>query len=293
MKVIVTGSLGNVAKPLAQTLIQQGHDVTVVSSSAAKQADIEAVGASAAIGNVQDAAFLETTFRDADAVFAMIPPNHITTDLRAYYREVAGNYAQAARNAGVKHLVHLSSYGAHLDHGTGIILGAHDAEGILNNLDGITVTHLRPGYFATNLFPYVGMIKGAGFMASNHGDSDRILLVHPRDIAAAAASAINNSSAGHNILYVVSEEHTCQEIAQALGAAIGKPDLTWKTFPDAQVLQSLLGAGLPQHFAVNLVELGAAIHSGLLQGDVDQHKPFVGKTTLADVAEEFVEVYNR
>lgn len=293
MKVIVTGSLGNVAQPLAQTLVQQGHDVTVISSSPDKQGAIEAIGAGAAIGVVNDVAFLEKTFQGAEAVFAMIPPNHATRDLRAYYRDVAGNYAQAARKAGVKHLVHLSSYGAHLDHGTGIILGAHDAEQILNTLAEITVTHLRPGYFATNLFAYAGMIKGAGFMASNHGGDDRILLVHPRDIAAAAAAAFNNRVPGHSSCYVVSEEHTCQEIAQALGAAIGKPDLTWKTFPDEQVLQSLLGAGLPEHFAANLVELGHAIHTGLLQGDYDHHTPFVGKTTLADIAKEFAAVYNR
>ena len=33
MKIIITGSLGNVAKPLAQQLVAEGHDITIVSSS--------------------------------------------------------------------------------------------------------------------------------------------------------------------------------------------------------------------------------------------------------------------
>jgi nucleoside-diphosphate-sugar epimerase len=40
MKVIVTGSLGNIGKPLAKELVQKGHTVTVISSKPEKQKDI-------------------------------------------------------------------------------------------------------------------------------------------------------------------------------------------------------------------------------------------------------------
>jgi uncharacterized protein YbjT (DUF2867 family) len=36
MKIIVTGSTGNISKPLAQTLVAAGHNVTVISSNADK-----------------------------------------------------------------------------------------------------------------------------------------------------------------------------------------------------------------------------------------------------------------
>ncbi len=41
MKVIVTGSLGNISKPLAIELVQKGHTVTIISSKPEKQIDIE------------------------------------------------------------------------------------------------------------------------------------------------------------------------------------------------------------------------------------------------------------
>ncbi len=49
MKITVTGSLGNISKPLAQELIAKGHDLTIISSKAEKQQEIEALGAKAAV----------------------------------------------------------------------------------------------------------------------------------------------------------------------------------------------------------------------------------------------------
>ena len=58
MKIIVTGSLGHVGKPLTEELVGKGHSVTVVSSKAERQKDIEALGAKAAIGTMENADFL-------------------------------------------------------------------------------------------------------------------------------------------------------------------------------------------------------------------------------------------
>ena len=48
MKITLTGSLGNVSKPLAEILISSGHDVTIISSDAAKKKIIDTLGAKAA-----------------------------------------------------------------------------------------------------------------------------------------------------------------------------------------------------------------------------------------------------
>lgn len=37
MKIVVTGSLGNISKPLTEELVRKCHSVTVVSSKAYKQ----------------------------------------------------------------------------------------------------------------------------------------------------------------------------------------------------------------------------------------------------------------
>ena len=127
MKIIVTGSLGHISKPLTEELVQKGHQVTVISSKAEKQKDIEELGGKAAIGSLEDADFLAATFTGADAVYSMVPPANYfdqNLDLLAYYHRLGNNYAQALRQTGVRRVVNLSTIGGHLDKGNGILLGA-------------------------------------------------------------------------------------------------------------------------------------------------------------------------
>jgi uncharacterized protein YbjT (DUF2867 family) len=288
MKVIVTGSLGHISKPLTMELVQKGHQVTVISSKPEKQKEIEALGATAAIGSLEDGDFLVQAFTGADAVYAMVPPNLAVPDIRGYYRKIGNNYAQAIQQSGVKRVVCLSSMGAHLDKGTGLILGSHDVEGILNELSNVAITHLRPGYFFYNLYHFAGMIKGPGFIGANYGGDDNIVMVDTKDIADAAAEELETPATGNNVRYVSSGEHTGNEAAHILGAAIGKPDLKWVTFTDEQAQGGMEGSGMPAHVAALFVEMYASIHSGVLRQDYDLHKPIaMGKVKLEDFAKEF------
>jgi len=273
-------------------LIAKGHEVTIISHNADKQQQIEALGAKAAIGSVEDAAFLKIAFEDADAAYCMSPPNFAAIDMIGYYSNTALAYAEAAKSADVKHIVYLSSYGADLEKGTGIIVGSHRAEGILNELEGVAVTSLRPGYFYYNLYHFMGMIKDKGIIGTNFGGEDKLVMVSPLDIAAAAAEELTNVNPQSKIRYIASDERTCSEVARLIGEAIGKPDLQWLTFTDEQVRNMMLESGRPQVITDLLVELGAAIHSGLLRSDYEKHKPAPGKTKLPEFIKEFAATYH-
>ena len=296
MKIIVTGSLGNISKPLTQELAQKGHAVTVISSNPDRQKDIEALGATAAIGSLEDLDFLAATFTGADAVYSMVPPNNYFNhdlDLLAYYRRMGHNYAQAIEKSGVKRVVNLSSIGAHLDEGSGILLGAHDVEHILNGLSQeVTVTHIRPTSFYYNLYGYMDMIKTEGYIAANYGAEDMIPWVSPIDIAAAVAEELLAPHAGRKVRYIASEELTGNETAGILGAAIGKPDLKWIVITDEQMLSGLKAAGMNPMIAAGLVEMYAGLHSGTLAADYYLNKPAaMGQVKLTDFAKEFAGVF--
>lgn len=296
MKIVITGSLGHTGQPLAQTLVRQGHAVTVISSKADKQAAIAALGATAAIGSVQDAGFLATAFAGADAVYCLIPPNFAAPDSRAYYRTVGAGYVQAVEQAGVKRVVHLSSWGADLDHGTGFILGSHDVENQLNGLaDGVAVTHLRAGYLYYNLYNYVGMMKSQGIIGSSYGGEVGIVLVDPADIATAAAEELTRAAApGRTVRYVASDERTPDDIARVLGAAIGQPDLRWVAFGDAQMQAALEQRGMPAPAVASMMDLGRSIQNGALRQDCDRHRPAaLGQVKLEDFAQEFAAAFSK
>jgi uncharacterized protein YbjT (DUF2867 family) len=296
MKVIVTGSIGNISKPLTEELVAQGHTVTVISSKPEKQPDIEALGAAAAIGSLEDVELLASTFTGADAVYCMVPPNDyfdLNLDLLAYYRRLGNNYARAIERSGVKRVVNLSSIGAHLDKGSGILIGAHDVEQILNELSSeVAITHLRPTSFYYNLFGYIDTIKATGSIAANYGADDKIPWVSPIDIAAVIAQEIATPLVGRKVRYVDSEELTGNETVRILGAAIGKPDLKWVIISNAQMLDGLKSAGMNPQIAAGLVEMYASLHSGLLAEDYYRNKPSVmGKVKLADFAKEFAAAF--
>ncbi len=100
MKIVVTGSLGNVSKPLTKELVQKGLSVTVISSKDKRQKAIEAIeaiGAKAAIGTMEDADFLAATFKGADVVYVMevLAPNAFfdqNVDTIAAITNIGNNY---------------------------------------------------------------------------------------------------------------------------------------------------------------------------------------------------------
>ncbi|MES2484442.1 MAG: NmrA family NAD(P)-binding protein [Bacteroidota bacterium] len=288
MKITIAGSLGNIGKPLTQILTGQAHHVTVISSSTERQAEIEALGAKAAIGSVNDADFLSGAFAGADAVFTMTPPNIGGSNIIANTTKAGEAFAAAIKQSGVKRVVMLSSIGADVPQGTGPIAGLYNIEQIFNGLNNIDITFLRAGYFYTNFYNDVPMIKHMDIMGGNFPENAQLVLVHPRDIAAAAAKALQGTSTGKNVEYIVSDVVTPAQVAKALGSAAGKPQLPWVEFTDEQSLQGMTQAGLPQEIAGLYTEMGAGLRTGIIAAHfIDTKAPVNGTTKLEDFAQEF------
>jgi uncharacterized protein YbjT (DUF2867 family) len=264
MKITTAGSLGNVSKPLVKMLIAAGHEVTVITSSADRRGTIGALGAVAAVGSVSDADFLTQAFKDADAVYTMMPPAIGSTNMIENIAHAGQAYAQAIREAGVTRVVMLSSIGADAPEGTGPVKGVHRVEQIFQQLFGVNVTILRAGFFYYNFFRDIPMIRNRNIFGNNYNGDDRLALSHPMDIAAAAAEQLQRKGNGIEVKYIVSDISTGNEIATLLGQAIGKPELAWTAIPDEQLKQGMLSAGLPPELAGLVTELGQGVRAGIV-----------------------------
>ena len=291
MNYVITGSLGNTAKPITEGLLKAGHSVTVVSSNPATAAKIEAMGAVAAIGDVADAAFVRRAFAGADAVYLMIPPNWGTTNWRGYQNIVADAYIEALRVNEIQFAVLLSSIGAHKGQGTGPVDGLYDMEQKLKTVEGLNVKVLRPSYFMQNLYSMAGMVRNMGIMGSNFG-TDKIVLVHTDDIAAVALDELLRLDfTGTQVRYIAGDERTGVEVAQVLGAAVGKPETPWVVFSDEQNEQGMLQAGLNAEIAAQYTELGASMRDGSMQTDYLANRPALSNTKLETFAGAFAAAY--
>ena len=295
MQYVITGSLGNISKPLAERLVAAGHNVKVISSKADKVSQIEAIGAKAAIGSVEDIFFLTNTFTGADAVYTMVPPNFGSDNWKKYIAGIGENYAAAIKASGVKNVVNLSSIGAHMADSCGPVSGLFFVEKALNALPDVNVKHLRPGFFYPNFLANMGMIKHMGIMGGNYGEGTKLVLVHPDDIAEAAAEELLGLSfSGKSVRYITSDEKTTGEVAAILGKAIGKPELPWINFKDEDTVAGMIRGGLSQEIAENYAEMGAAMRSGEMASDYTLHRPSVfGKTKLEAFAPVFAAIYSQ
>lgn len=300
MNIVLTGSLGNIGKPLTKELVQKGHSVTVISSSPERQKDIEALGAKAAIGTMEDAGFLSATFKGADIVYLMETLDAAggffdpEVDFIATISQIGRNYKQAVEQSGVKRVVHLSSIGAHMSEGNGILAFHYNVETILKQLpDEVSIKFMRPVGFYTNMFSLIRNIKAQGTIVSNYGGDKKEPWVSPLDIAAVVAEEMEKPFAGRTIRYIASDEASPNEVAAILGEAIGKPDLKWEVISDAKLLGGWLAAGMNAQVAKGFVEMQASQGSGVLYEDYYRHQPELGKVKLKDFAKDFAAAFNK
>ncbi|ASZ13920.1 NAD(P)H-binding protein [Chitinophaga pendula] len=298
MNIVLTGSIGNIGKPLTRELVQRGHTVTVISSNPERQSAIESLGAKAATGSMFDVDFLASTFKGADIVYLMETMEAAGdmfdkgVDFIGTISQIGHNYKTAIEQSGVKKVVHLSSIGAHTNKGTGILVFHYNVESILRQLaDDIAIKFIRPVAIYFNMFSFVNSIKNKGAIISNYGGDNKEPWVSPLDIADVITEEMALPFAGRTVRYVASDEISPNEIAKALGDAIGKPDLKWDVISDEELLNNWLNIGFNEQVAKGFVAFQASQRSGIFYEDYYQHRPVLGKVKLNDFVKEFAKVY--
>ncbi|NTW55051.1 MAG: NmrA family NAD(P)-binding protein [Chlorobaculum sp.] len=294
MLFVITGSLGHIGKPLTSQLRKEGHLVTVISSNSERIKEIEAIGATAAIGSVEDAGFLADAFRGADAIFTMVPPNYNGGDWKGWIATIGRNYVEAITSAGVKQVVNLSSIGAHMIDHCGPVSGLSQVELAMDAMAGVNVRHLRAGYFYTNFLNSIGQIKHQGIITGNYMADLNMVLAHPADIADIAARALMDESyLGRGFSYIASDEKTPAEIVTMIGKATEKFDLKWVERTDKEEFDDLVALGLPEETARNYTEMGAAMRSGEMNADYFRNRPVMaGWRSFESFLPDFAAAYN-
>lgn len=300
MKIVLTGSLGNIGKPLTIELVQKGHSVTVISSNKERVSAIEALGAKALIGSMFDVDFLLEAFNGADIVYLMETMEAAgdmfdkNIDFIATISEIGLNYKKAIERSGVKRVIHLSSIGAHTNKNIGILLFHHNVEKTLRKLpEDVSIKFIRPVGFYINMFSFIHTILSKDAIISNYGGDRKEPWVSPLDIADAIAEEMEKPFEVRTVRYVASDEVSPNEIAKALGAAIGKPNLEWHVIPDEQLLENWLNIGFNAQVAQGFVELQASQGTGELYEDYYRNRPILGKVKLADFAKDFAKAYHK
>ncbi|HKV05268.1 MAG TPA: NAD(P)H-binding protein [Candidatus Acidoferrales bacterium] len=261
---VVTGASGNSGRVVAERLLARGQKVRAIGRSAERLQPLVAKGAEPCVCDLTDREALAAAFAGARGVYVMIPPNVTSKDYRAHQDRITDAVAAALEAAGVEHAVSLSSIGADKKVGVGPVAGQHYLENRLNQIPGLSVVHLRAGYFMENTLAQIGIIKSMGVMAGALRAELEVPMIATQDIGAAAAEALlrleftgpsTRELLGHRDISMA-------EVAGIVGRALGRPHLAYTRLPDDQVRDALTEVGISTNVANLILEMAAGQNTG-------------------------------
>jgi uncharacterized protein YbjT (DUF2867 family) len=290
---VVTGATGNIGSVLTRLLLKKGRKVRAVGRNLEKLNDLAREGAEVAAEDVKNKAAMARTFSGASTAFVMIPPKYDAADFRAYQNEVGESLAAAVKSAGVRHVVHLSSVGAELSAGNGLIAGLHDNEKRLNGLEA-NVAHLRPAYFMENHLGNAGLMKHKRINGTGLKADLPIAMIATRDIAVAAAGLLEGLFEGKKVDYLLGpKDYTMAEATRVLAAAAGIKDIPYVQFPYPDMEKALLGMGFSADVSRLFVEMTDGFNTGRLRPTEVRSPANTTPTTLEAFAPAFAELFQR
>jgi uncharacterized protein YbjT (DUF2867 family) len=163
------------------------------------------------IGDLADGGSLRTAIEGVDAFFLVNSGPQIPVR-----DEVA---ASAAKDAGVKHLVKLSS----MDVQQGLAIGAwHERGEAAIRRSGVPFTFIQPTGFMSNLLAWRTSIKAEGTVRSSTGEGRRAF-IHSDDIAAVVTKTLTERDlVGKSVPITGPEALSFSDVTAKIGAAIGK-----------------------------------------------------------------------
>jgi uncharacterized protein YbjT (DUF2867 family) len=174
--------------------------------------------------------------------------------------EVQSNFIEAARKAGVKHVVKLSGIMPDVDSPFRFARMHGEAEEKLER-SGVAFTHLRAGEFMHAYFRQVPAIVARGTFFLPMEDA-RIASIDVRDIAEVAARALTEPGHEGKIYPLTGPEAlSMAEVAEKLSSATGKP-IRYVNIAPEEARKAQLAAGVPPYTADALAELFAERRKG-------------------------------
>ena len=292
---VITGATGNTGKIIASELLEAGKKVRIISRNAEKAKELTNKGAELFIGDTSNVELLKKAFNGATAVYAMIPIDWQTVNYTEHQLKHANAIAEAVRECKVKYIVSLSSQGAHLDSGSGVVLGLHKMENIFNKIEGLHTLHLRPTYFMENSLGMIGLIKQAGIMGSPVKADLSFPIIATKDVGNYATKRLLALDfKGHNIQNLLGAgDVSYPQIAKVYGAAIGKNDLKYVEFSFADFKSAFVQQmGASENVADNFNEFIKAMNEGKIMAQAKRDAESTTPTTIEEFANTFNYVYN-
>ena len=285
---VVLGASGNTGSVVARRLLERGEKVRAIGRDASKLSALARLGADVDPVNLNDTVALTTAFTGAKGAYVLIPPQIHAEDFVSAADVISTSIADAVKDSGVSHVVALSSIGAQHPERTGPIVTLHCLEEKLKQVPQLSALFLRPAYFMENFMMMIPLVQAMGFFAGGIRGDLKMPMIATRDIAEYAADRLAALDfTGFSTQEMLGQRDVSHdEAAAAIGAAIGKPKLSYQKFPAFLVEQGIKQLGVPKKTASLMTEMHEAGNEGLLNPQEARSEKNTTPTSIEAFAQE-------
>ena len=244
--ILLTGATGTNGAEIARLLSERGVPFRAMVRDRSHASGLDALpGATVVEGDFDDAASVASELGGTERAFLLTPSTE-----RAEAQQLA--FVEAARQAGVRHLVKLSQYAASADSPVRF-LRYHDAVEQAVRDSGMDYTFLRPNLFMQGLLHFAGTVARDGTFAAAAGDA-AVSVVDIRDIARVAVAALTEPGHdGRTYTLTGPQALTHADMAREISAATGTAVRYVDVSPEAMGA-AMVEMGMPPWQADGLVE---------------------------------------
>jgi uncharacterized protein YbjT (DUF2867 family) len=265
--ILVTGGTGTSGSEITRLLAAAGEEFRLMARDPRRAEGLRRPGVEVVAGDFGRPESLDAALRGVTRALLLTPPDERQAEQQT-------RFVEAAKRAGVRHVVKFSAAGADPASPARFLRQHGESERAIQS-SGLAWTFLRPPFFMQNLLGLAGMVKG-GTLYQPAGDG-RAAFVDVRDIAAVAVKALTqNGHEGkvHEITGPRSLSHG--DVAAAFSSVLGR-EVKYANVPPEAARQAMLGGGMDAWQVDGILELYALLREGKFDRVTDTVKRVAGR----------------
>lgn len=234
-RILITGATGQVGSKTIDFLLPNKEiEIVAAVRTLAKAISFTEKGIDTVILDFNDESTHLSSFQNIDSVFIV---TGYTVDMLRQSKVLL----DAAKKAGVKHIVHLGACGS--DDTTVAHWAWHQLVERYIEWSGFSFTHLRPETFMQNLLSYGGKKAIENGVIHHYVADAKLSWVDVNNVAEVAALALSNPELHNGKTYRLGfDAKSFYEIAEIMQASIGKT-FSYKPLAPEVFLESMINSG--------------------------------------------------
>ncbi|MBD1866523.1 SDR family oxidoreductase [Cyanobacteria bacterium FACHB-471] len=238
--ILITGATGRIGSKLVESLLQSGKPVRVLVRNSQKAANLQALGASVCLGDLNRLDHLDVALQGCDRLFS-IPPNTINQaeqEIQLY---------QAAKRTGIQHIVKLSTVKSDPESPCQFFKHHATAEQHLKQ-SGIKFTILQTNSFMQNFLWFSHEMRTKGTLSLPMRDA-KTAPIDIRDVVRVGSAILTEEEhEGKTYNLTGSELLSLAEIAEKL-SIVANQKITYIDASSLDFKQTLIQSNVPEWFA--------------------------------------------